>query len=105
MRVIAGLPGDQARAVEAFLRASNNPPARVVRTRAPSGLSGKELIQRFGCRGCHRISGQGGTIGPSLAGIFDRRKGRVITQTVRALADVTRAKGDQLFQHVLERAA
>lgn len=74
MRMIAGLPGDQARAIEAFLRASNNPPALVARTRAPSRQSGEELIQRYGCRGCHRIASQGGSIGPSLAGIFDRRE-------------------------------
>lgn len=73
MRVIAGLPGDQARAVEAFLRASNNPPMRTAVARAPSGLSGEELIQSLGCRGCHEIAGQGGSIGPSLKGIFDRR--------------------------------
>ena len=74
MRVIAGLPGDQARAIEAFLRASNNPPARVAKAHAPTQQSGEELIQRFGCRGCHEISGQGGTIGPSLAGVFDRHE-------------------------------
>ena len=74
MRVIAGLPGDQARSVEAFLRASNDPPARIAKTRAPSPKSGEELIQSLGCRGCHRISGQGGSIGPSLSGIFDRHE-------------------------------
>jgi cytochrome c2 len=74
MRVIAGLPGDQAREIEAFLRASNNPPVREVARRAPSRkLSGDQLLQQYGCRGCHKIAGDGGTIGPSLDGLFERR--------------------------------
>ncbi len=75
MRVIAGLPGDQAREIEAFLRASNNPSVRVVARRMPSEkLSGAQLVQRYGCRGCHQIEGNGGTIGPSLDGLFERRE-------------------------------
>jgi len=76
MRVIAGLPGDQAREIEAFLRASNNPPVRVAARRAPPKklkLSGEQLLQQYGCRGCHKIAGSGGTIGPSLEGVFERR--------------------------------
>ena len=74
MRVIAGLPGDQAREIEAFLRASNNPPVRVAARKAPSKkLSGEQLLQQYGCRGCHKIAGDGGTIGPSLKGVFERR--------------------------------
>ena len=74
MRVIAGLPGDQAREIEAFLRASNNPPVREAARRAPSKkLSGEQLLQQNGCRGCHKIAGDGGTIGPSLDRLFERR--------------------------------
>lgn len=76
MRVIAGLPGDQAREIEAFLRATNNPPVRVA-ARKPSSttaLSGDQLLQQYGCRGCHLIEGNGGTIGPSLDGLFERRE-------------------------------
>ena len=74
MRVIAGLPGDQAREIEAFLRASNNPPVRVAIRKVPSAeLSGEQLLQQYGCRGCHQIGGSGGTIGPSLDGVFARR--------------------------------
>ena len=75
MRVIAGLPGDQAREIEAFLRASNNPPVRIA-TRKVAGteLSGEQLLQQYGCRGCHVIDeGGGGTIGPSLVGVLERR--------------------------------
>ncbi len=76
MRVVAGLPGDQAREIEAFLRASNNPPVRVAARKAPIEklkLSGEQLLKQYGCRGCHKIAGDGGTIGPSLEGVFERR--------------------------------
>lgn len=75
MRVIAGLPGDQAREIEAFLRASNNPPAHATAKQTPSQkLSGEQLVQQYGCRGCHKIKGSGGTIGPSLDGLSERRE-------------------------------
>ena len=86
MRVVAGLPGDQARSIEAFLIASNNPSARRTNTarkshtarRAHTAVplevsSGAELINQYGCRGCHRIGTQGGTIGPSLNDVVKRR--------------------------------
>lgn len=76
MRVIAGLPGEQARAIEAFLRASNNPPPRKVarmKVEAAARISGDELIKTYGCQGCHRIGDAGGTIGPDLNGVFSRQ--------------------------------
>ncbi len=73
MRTVARIPGAQAREVQAFLLASNNPPARAVSLRTAPGLSGEQLLGQFGCRGCHQIGGTGGTIGPSLEGLFDRR--------------------------------
>ncbi len=74
MRVIAGLPGDQARAIEQFLVATNNPPRRRLAALKPGAVpSGQELIQRDGCRGCHVIGGSGGAIGPKLDDVFKRR--------------------------------
>ena len=73
MRVIAGLPGDQARAIQHFLLVSNNPPPRAVAAAVRPTLPGAERIQRGGCRGCHGIGGSGGTIGPNLADLFERR--------------------------------
>jgi mono/diheme cytochrome c family protein len=75
MRVVAGLPGEQARLIEQFLRASNNPPPTAVPAALrPTDLSGADLIQRYGCRGCHRIGAAGGgMVGPRLDDVFERR--------------------------------
>lgn len=74
MRVIGGIPGDQARAIADFLMASNNPaPVPLVKQGPPPVLSGSELIETYGCRGCHTIGGQGGQVGPSLDGVLERR--------------------------------
>lgn len=35
--------------------------------------SGKKLAEEHGCYGCHTITGQGGTVGPKLDGVGDRR--------------------------------
>ncbi len=76
MRIVAGLPGAQARDIEAFLRASNNPPRLSMQHEAgvPSKLSGTEMIDQYGCRGCHVVGGTGGTIGPNLDTVFERRE-------------------------------
>ena len=75
MRVSARLPGAQARDIEAFLQASNNPPrpASLERPGRAAELSGRTLVEQYGCKGCHVIDGVGGTIGPNLDGVFARR--------------------------------
>ncbi|MEN8184401.1 MAG: c-type cytochrome [Myxococcota bacterium] len=74
MRIIGGIPGGQARAIAAFLKASNNPAPEPLRRRGPPvALSGSELIEAYGCRGCHTIGAQGGQVGPSLDTVFERR--------------------------------
>jgi mono/diheme cytochrome c family protein len=85
MRMIAGIPGRQARDIEAFLRAANNPPrpALHVKPRIPAAISGEELIVRYGCNGCHLIGGQGGVIGPELDTVFKRRDEEWIRAQIR----------------------
>ena len=74
MRVAAGLPGAQARDIEAFLRVSSTPPRPIGREAAKAvPLSGSQLIDQYGCRGCHVIEGTGGAIGPDLDTVFERR--------------------------------
>ncbi len=87
MRIVAGLPGQQARDVHAFLTASNNPPRQVAATSGPVTGSGAGVIDQYMCRGCHVIGGDGGSLGPDLAGLFQRRNDewiRVQIQTPRA---------------------
>ena len=75
MRVVAGLPGDHARHIEAFLRLGNNP-ARPTPPDVAAGsppLSGKDLMQRYACQGCHVVGGVGGAAGPNLDTVFRRR--------------------------------
>lgn len=40
--------------------------------RAVAGPAGQDLLLRHGCRGCHRIWGNGGSRGPDLAGLAGR---------------------------------
>ena len=39
----------------------------------PTGIEGAEIFVVSGCGGCHKINGTGGSIGPSLNGLVDRR--------------------------------
>lgn len=83
MRVIAGLPGDQARDIEAFLRANNNPPRPPVREARAPALKGEALIEQSGCRGCHVIGATGGSLGPSLKDLFERRDEEWVRTQIR----------------------
>ena len=74
MRIVAGLPGQQARDIEAFLRQSNDPPPPETVARASAGSpSGEVLMERYGCVGCHALGGVGGQVGPALDGVIERR--------------------------------
>lgn len=85
MRTLAGLPGDQARDIQAFLYRSNNP----VRPSLPDvgagapDISGAQLIESNACRGCHIIGGQGGAVGPVLDTVFDRRDEKWIHEQIK----------------------
>jgi ubiquinol-cytochrome c reductase cytochrome b subunit len=39
---------------------------------AEDSSRGIELLNSLGCKGCHRINGQGGTLGPALDGVGKR---------------------------------
>jgi len=73
MRITAGIPGAQARDIEAFMRASNNPPPPAEPSARATALSGEALIGRYGCRACHALAGSGGRVGPALDGVIERR--------------------------------
>jgi len=83
MRITAGLPGQQARDIYAFMAASNNPPPLILKKTgvAPAPLPGTQMLDQHGCRGCHKIGGKGGVIAPDLQGVFERRdEGWIRTQ-------------------------
>lgn len=42
----------------------------------PAVASGKEIYTRYGCAACHRIHGEGGSVGPDLSYIADLRPDR-----------------------------
>jgi mono/diheme cytochrome c family protein len=90
MRVIAGLPGDETRAVYRFLKAQRNPPRAATAPARPAAEAtandverGKALVQEHGCLGCHVVEGRGGTMGPSLDGVAHRRPETFVLQQLR----------------------
>ena len=88
MRVIGGIPADESRAVFEYLKAQHHPPY-VARTAPSPPLSavdpvqGRTLVQQHGCIGCHVVEGQGGTMGPPLDGVSDRRSKEFVLQQLR----------------------
>jgi cytochrome c2 len=75
MRAVAGLTGGEARAVVKFMEIKN-PEEPLLMTR-PKNLGpaqpGVELADKALCRACHTIGNTGGTVGPSLNGVLNRR--------------------------------
>lgn len=92
MRARANLTGRQARAVIAFLSSVNaaptavalpqQPPTTPEAEEPPSAERGRELAAGSGCAGCHVIGGVGGTVGPSLDGVLDRKGEDFVRQKI-----------------------
>ncbi len=103
MRVVAGIPADETRAVLEYLRANNNPPpaAKAARVALPVPgdpvASGKALVLQRGCVGCHAIEGLGGTMGPALDGVTKRRDDSFILTQLR---DSRQNKPDSLMPNL-----
>jgi mono/diheme cytochrome c family protein len=69
MRAKAHMTGKEALAVEAFLASTLTAEIRSddhSSTKDKPQRSGADLVAAFGCQGCHKISGQGGALGPNL---------------------------------------
>lgn len=89
MRVIGGIPADESRAVFEYLKSQHHPPY-VAPAAPPSPIpqaagpeQGKALVQQRGCLGCHVVAGQGGTMGPRLDGVSERRTESFVLQQLR----------------------
>ncbi|MCG8314375.1 MAG: c-type cytochrome [Pseudomonadales bacterium] len=79
MREKAHLSKQETDAVLRFFETiqSDNTPPDTVKTET---LSGRELMTKFGCVGCHSIKGEGGDIGPSLDNIIGSKGEKFVKQ-------------------------
>lgn len=73
MREKAHMTGKEALAVEAFLASTltadvRNNPQPLDTQGTPQ--TGEQLVAKFGCLGCHRLKGKGGTMAPELDGVI-----------------------------------
>ncbi len=76
MREKAHMTGKEALAVEAFLDMTLTSDVKNDMNKSDKPkvtLSGSELVAQFGCQGCHTLKGEGGSLGPNLDGVIDRR--------------------------------
>lgn|GEM_PF-627590 len=112
MRVIANLPGDQARAILKFLQEGNNPPlepgngalssTKAGEAVAKGGLSkgdaarGKDVYS-VNCVSCHGISGKGN--GPAAASLSPKPRDLTDAQYVDTLSD------EHLYKSISEGGA
>ena len=72
---IAGTPGTQPVTPAATQTVSSSPGAPPLKTLTPANR-GSQLIHSLGCIACHRVSGQGGAIGPELTGTLLKERSR-----------------------------
>jgi len=76
MRVKAHLTGKEALAVEGFLASTLTADVRNTGNHAKVDVpqrTGAELVEQFGCQGCHQINGEGGTLGPVLDNVVSNK--------------------------------
>ena len=78
MRHAAHLTGEETRSVEMFLAVTLTAEKAKSPQLDATDLSATDLISSFSCTGCHQLNSEGGTIGPSLDNISDRRDSEYI---------------------------
>ncbi len=69
-------PADEQSRVNALLLLLNNPAPEAIqalRDLSPQYIKGAKLFVNKGCGACHTVNGDGGTIGPVLNGLVNRR--------------------------------
>lgn len=88
MRVVGGIPADESRAVYEYLKSQHHPPYRApavptARAASVDPAAGRALVTERGCLGCHVAEGQGGTMGPPLDGVLERRSETFVREQLR----------------------
>ena len=61
------------------------------------------MIRAAGCTGCHKISGEGGAIGPDLTHVGSRLSANLIRESILQ-PDAKTAKGYEKFKGVMPKA-
>jgi cytochrome c551/c552 len=80
-------------------------PAPAATTAAAGGAaaaSPKAIMKEAGCPNCHKISGEGGTIGPDLTHVGSRRNAAALTKKITDPASDT-TKGFENFAGVMPK--
>ncbi len=80
MREKAHLTGKEALALETFIAMTFTADKTTQPVVEYAGETGKDLIARFACAGCHKINGGGGTVGPNLNGVVQRMGAASVTR-------------------------
>jgi mono/diheme cytochrome c family protein len=78
MREKAHMTGEETLAVEAFITSTltaDRPRQRVPEqsNKDEPVLDYKQVLEKYGCQGCHQVNGQGGALGPPLDGVIKSR--------------------------------
>ena len=80
MRERAHLTGSESRALENFIAITFTAEKAQGKLPDMAHHSAAELISKFSCTGCHQLNNEGGSIGPSLDAIGERRNKEYIVQ-------------------------
>lgn len=67
---------------------------------ASERVSAPLLVDAGGCRGCHRIAGSGGTVGPDLAGVGRRLSRERLRQQLLAPRRLDAASPMPAYDHL-----
>lgn len=88
MRERAHLTGTETDAVLAFFTQLQAPSERTEQSSpaASAGTSaerGRAIVAQFACQACHTMGGTGGTLGPSLDGVVQRKGKAFVREKIR----------------------
>ena len=84
MREKAHLTGEEAKAILEFMEIATLPATQSAPTVVErASIDPTAVLTRYGCQGCHQIQGVGGTLGPALDGVIDKKGKAFFLRKVR----------------------